>query len=231
MRLRLNIMLMKEDEMPISAFIQSHKPNPVILLFISALVVFCSCNVQRAEIVNPTPVTSATPQSPEQQKAIRMTELFDRSDCRNFFLEFPATFVGFSALYGFDDEKGEAPLYGKSEAHVSFFFDCPEVSKKERIKKTIGIGLEGKWDADAVGLFQDLATELIFANPDDFKSELESLNESQASSFWYFILDGPEPHDPEVLKNYDRLRYLFADRPKIVKLIKKERERIVAQGH
>lgn len=216
-----------------SSFAQIFRIDRWILLIIMTDVLLCSCNgqavVPKVESVKPSP--AMTLPSEGRQKATKLTELFDRRDCRNFFLEFPSTFVGLNELYGFDDEKGEAPLYGKYETHIPFLFRCSAVSMKEQIEKTVGIMIEGKWDADAIGTFQDLATELIFANPEEFKAKLAGLSESQVSSFWYFVLDGPEFQDPEVVKTYNRLRALFADQPRMVKLIDKQRERFVALGH
>jgi hypothetical protein len=127
-------------------------------------------------IVNTNLQTSHAAQSDDglEQIAKRLIELHNNKNCKEFFNAFPHTFEKFNQLYGYDDETGARRLYSESE-HIPYFFSCSGVSNRERLEKVIGIGINGKWDADSIGWFNDLAYDLVKDRPKEAKAILDSL--------------------------------------------------------
>jgi len=160
-------------------------------------------------------------------RAALLTELYNNKNCREFFNAFPNTFDEFDQLYGFDDDKGERILYSKSEEHISFLYGCAEVSDFEKLKKSIDIGINGRWEADASALVQSFAFNLIKDNPNETKAILDTLPNSKASSFWYFMFDGPHPTDQENIKKVDLLRNLLGKDSKQSKLLSEQYKKLL----
>ncbi|MBK9162974.1 MAG: hypothetical protein IPM21_03545 [Acidobacteria bacterium] len=141
----------------------------------------------------------------EDSLANRLSALYDAKNCRGFFDTFPSSFSEFERLYGFNDATSESPLYSKYERHVQYFLSCPDISIRERLEKAIGVGVGGKWDADATAKIQEASYELIKENPAESEEILDRLPETQASSFWFFVLDGPHPQDNATLEKVNVL--------------------------
>lgn len=153
--------------------------------------------------------TSNTPVPIERDKedslANRLSALYDARDCRGFFDTFPSSFTEFERLYGFSDSTGEGPLYSRYENHVQYFFSCPDISVPDRLEKLVAVGVGGKWDADATAMIQEASFKFVRENPAESKEILDRLPETQASSFWFFILDGPHPQDNATLEKVNVL--------------------------
>lgn len=188
------------------------------IVFYLSLFTMISCNETKLEIksnsqVVKTPVVKPTNNSGVkdslEQMAIRLTELYDNKNCKEFFNAFPNNFQEFNQLYGYEDEKGERILYSKYSEHISYFFNCSEKSKREKLTKSIEIGIDGKWEADAIGAFQDSTFDLVKDNINEAKELLDNLPNEKASSFWYFLLDGAHPTDKEKIKRVDLLNKLL----------------------
>ncbi|MEP7147793.1 MAG: hypothetical protein ABI857_02825 [Acidobacteriota bacterium] len=167
--------------------------------------------------VSPTPTTQTDATTP-------MSELLSRDDCRGFYEAFPKTFKEFDELYGYEDGNGGGKLYPKYEEQIPYFFNCSEVSSTERIRKIISIGINGKWDADAVGLFQDLALKAVKTNTVAARQMLDALPEKEASSFWYFLFDGPHPEDKQKRANFAAIQDLLGPKSKQSELLEKQFE-------
>ncbi|NCD70083.1 hypothetical protein [Mucilaginibacter agri] len=108
---------------------------------------------------------------------------------KQFFKNFPSTFEDLCTIYGYDDKKGAAPLYNVAKLHIDKLFNLACVDSEKKATKFVGISLNGKWDADAVGYFQNnLQTFTI----DKFATIIRLLNtytDSDTISFWKFYLD------------------------------------------
>lgn len=108
-----------------------------------------------------------------------------------FFNAFPATFISFQKLYGYDEKKGESPFYAVSKEHVDLFFKTSKsVAETKFIQKLIGIAKDGKWDADAVNYFQSDLRSYFFNHSDAFFTVLNTKGKAEVDGFWYFFSDG-----------------------------------------
>lgn len=163
-----------------------------------------------------------------EENAARLTKLYNDKSCIEFFNAFPSTFEEFNHLYGFDDEKGEHILYSKYEQHIPFFFDCSGVPNVERLKKSIEIGTNGRWEADASALVQNSTFELIKDNPHQTEEILNALPDNKASSFWRFMFDGPHPGDKEIIKKVNLLRDVLGKNSKQSKLLVEQHKKLLA---
>lgn len=206
-----------------------------LVLFVG-LFMAVSCNISELELksnaqVTKTPIVQVSNtleiKDGSEQTAIRLIELYDNKNCKEFFNAFPNTFQDFNQLYGYDDKTGERRLYSKYEEHITYFFNCSEVSDREKLNKAIRIGIDGKWEADASSMLQDAAFKLIKDQPNEAKEILDSLPDKKAASFWYFLFDGPHPSDKEIVKKVDSLSSLLGKNSKQSKLLSEQYKKLV----
>lgn len=122
-------------------------------------------------------------------------------------------------MYGFDDENGSHFLYSETE-HITYFFSCSEVSDRKKLNKSIEIGIEGRWEADAISMFQDSTFKLVKNQTNEAKDILDNLPDEKASSFWYFLFDGPHPNNEK--ESVDLLINLLGKDSKQSKLLLKQ---------
>ncbi len=202
----------------------------------SGLVLALSCSNHELELKSnaqvvktPTIQASNTPEvnTGSDASAVKLTELYNNKNCKEFFNAFPNTFEEFDRLYGFEDEKGGRILYSQSEEHISFFFGCSEVSDLEKLKKSLGIGINGRWEADGSALVQSSAFNLIKDHPNETKKILDALTDIKASSFWYFLFDGPHPGDKENVKKVELLQNVLGKNSKQSKLLSEQHRKLV----
>ena len=153
-----------------------------------------------------------------KQKAFVLTKLYNERSCKEFLNEFPDNFEDFILLYGYDDEKGPGPLYSKLE-HITYFFECPEVSALEKLKRSIKVGIGGKWDADLTGMFQDGSFDLVRKHPTEAKGILDNLSDERAASFWYFLFDSPHPNDKQNVTNFKLIQMALGKDSKQARLL------------
>lgn len=128
-----------------------------------------------------------------------------KSSCEDFINLFPSDFKSFIASYGFDVDTGPKKLYSQYENDIHYFFECPLKYDSIRINKTINICINGRWEADAVGLFQIMTIKSIKQNKLRYTYYLNKLDEIKCLSFWNFIFDGSPPNDVGIVKIYDEL--------------------------
>lgn len=208
-----------------------------LVLFLG-LFMAVSCNSSELELksnaqVVKTPIVqvSNTPEIKDslEQAAIRLIELYDNKNCKEFFNAFPNTFQDFNQLYGYDDKKGERRLYSKYEEHIAYFFDCSELPDREKLNKVIRIGIGGEWEADTVETFQQSAFNLIKDHSNEAKEVLDNLPDDKASSFWHFLFDGPHPTDKEIVRRVDLLSDSFGKKSKQSKLLSEQYKKLVVE--
>ena len=189
-------------------------------------------NAQVVDITN-VRITN-TPKSDDglEETAMRLSKLHENNNCKEFVSAFPNSFEDFNHLYGYDDETGARRLYSKSE-HIPYFFDCPDVADRDRIGKVIRIGINGTWDADSIGSFQEAAYELIKGHSTEAKGILDNLPEENAASFWYFLFDGPHPNDKRNVRKFELLLLNLGKDSKQSKLLKEQFQKLSASddGH
>ena len=151
--------------------------------------------------------------------------------CIIFINDFPNTFSKFNALYGYDDVKGKGVLYDKYEENINAFFNCQNISLLVKLNRVIKTCIDGKWDADAVSLFQHNALELIKENPKEAQSILDELSEKEYSSIWYFLFDGPHPNDKEAVKNIAYLSNQMGENSKQIKSLKTQFKKLSTEDN
>lgn len=188
-----------------------------------------------AQVINTPEKNARGVNSPELesddlgQAASRLVELFDDKNCKGFVNAFPNNIDMFVQLYGYDDKKGEHVLHSKLDEHISYFFSCPDISDLEKLHKAIRVGIGGKWDADAVDAFQDSTFELVKRQPDEAKKILDEMPDNKASSFWYFLFDGPHPGDRENLKKVDLLAKLMGKKSTQARLLSEQYKKLTVE--
>jgi hypothetical protein len=195
--------------------------NKVLLIFIPLLVFSCK---------NPRKINN---------EKIKQTEVLDKKeivvrnsdDCINLVNNFPSNFEKFNRIYGYDDIKGEGDLYSKYEEHINDFFSCSEVSNYIKLQRAINVGINGKWDADAIGLFQHKLVDLIKSNPQETLKGLNNITKEEASSFWHFLFDGPHPDDKQNINDVNILIELFGKDNTQTLLLKQEYEKLKSKKH
>ncbi|MDR1346720.1 MAG: hypothetical protein LBK03_08495 [Bacteroidales bacterium] len=111
-----------------------------------------------------------------------------------FFEVFPDNFQLFDSIYGFTkisiDSTYFSPLYFVSHEHILLFFDVLNLMDKNAfVKKVINISLNGYWNADAVGIFQDEMQKFILNNIEQFLRVLEHYTDIEIKNFWHFFFD------------------------------------------
>ncbi|MEJ7847771.1 MAG: hypothetical protein WKF92_06770 [Pyrinomonadaceae bacterium] len=159
------------------------------------------------------------------QTASKLTELYNNKNCKEFVNTFPNNFQEFNQLYGYDDEKGSGQLYSKPK-YINYFFDCTEVPAFEKLKKSISIGIDGKWDADLIGMFQFRTFILVKDHSNETKDILNNLSDERAATFWYFLFDSPHPSDKEIVKRVDSMNNLMGKNSKQSKLLTEQHQKI-----
>jgi len=112
-----------------------------------------------------------------------------------FFDAFPASFLLFNQLYGYNGNTYHV-LYEESQKHVSLFCELRNtVTKEKYYEKLISLGLNGHWDADAVSYLQHCMEKYIEEDLPLTVSTLENYSDKEIKSFWYFLFDGPHPSE------------------------------------
>ena len=109
-----------------------------------------------------------------------------------FIADFPKSYADFVAVYGWNEEKDEpSPLYDESEAHITRFYQIVEKNPKYS-SKIYDIAQNGRWQADAVNIFQMKALAYIKNHKDDFCTYLKNIKDTnKIKSIYYFLIDKP----------------------------------------
>lgn len=143
---------------------------------------------------------------------------------RAYFKAFPESFEVFQAIFGFyPDDPNKGILYDSSRSYVLKFFNL-KVQKEKLFSKTIDVGINGKWDADAVNYFQGALGYNVKRNEKLFARLLSKRSKADIKSFWYFYFDGPHPPDkiPNELNKFKQID------PDLYKLIKQSFAKVKA---
>ena len=119
------------------------------------------------------------------------------TECSNpnvhlFLKEFPSTFLELNAIYGWNT-KTDSPaiLYDESQNHILLFEKTYKCFQNEWIEKSVGIAINGKWEADAITYFQKSLRNVLLKNPTIFFNILSKRTKKENLSFWKFVIDGP----------------------------------------
>ncbi len=114
---------------------------------------------------------------------------------KKFFAEFPNTFKQLNELYGDDiNTGGVAILYEEAVNHIEELFNnLNSINDTLYYRKIVRIAKGGHWDADAINYFQHGLRNRVESKPGLTVYLLQSMNEKEVESFWYFYFDGPHP--------------------------------------
>ena len=152
-----------------------------------------SCNTKEKTLVAAT----------NTSKVIENAILHDT--CQYLLKKLPNNFSDFSLLYGFDDKIGAGKYYNQYEKDLGEFFLCEKITLNQKLSKSIEIGINGNWDADAINMLQYETVKLVIKYPNETSKILNKLSDNKASSFWFFIIDGPHPADKEKVESYKNI--------------------------
>lgn len=126
---------------------------------------------------------------------------------RNFFCAFPDSFNEMQELFGFDDDKGAAPLYDYPTGNniIGYFRNLTSIPKDKYYDKYISICINGVWEADnireAFGFHERLLNDTEAAC-----SSLATWTNKEIKSVFRFIFDGPHPKNDTNDRIYNQLR-------------------------
>ena len=188
-----------------------------------AVSVTCGCSsVERTGNAQPmglpSPTQSASGNLPTDD-VLELATLYKSQNCVGFFKAFPSSFAQFDQLYGFDDNAGPRSFYSQYETHITYFLECSGVPARQRLEKVIGIGIDGRWEADASALLQDGIYKLVRGHPNESKEILDALPDAKASSFWHFLFDGPHPDDKATATAASKMSNALGEGSKQAKLL------------
>ena len=118
---------------------------------------------------------------------------------RDFFNLFPDTFESFDSIFGYHHDK-KGPLYDMYQQYIYLFFEAQHhVKGTVYYDKLIKIAKDGRWDADAISLFQSCIVSLIISDSSNYQEQsvfletLSSFSETDISNFWRFYFDDLYP--------------------------------------
>lgn len=164
----------------------------------------------------------------------------DSISAHEYLQVFPNDFVEFIDMFGYIEipEKNDyklGVLYFESVSYICRYYQIAHlVNKQTFCQKIINISINGFWQADAVGLFQEQLRNLITSQPflcekidtvnvniphelkDVLLICLDKCSDNTIESFWHFYLDDAENVNNELYSTtinaiigYDRLVYLL----------------------
>lgn len=146
-----------------------------------------------------------------------------------FFNLFPDTFKGMEDMFGFDDLKGEAPLYSDGRKYILYFSNLTSIKPDLYYKKYIDICIGGVWKADNItdGF---LLHQRFFNDEENASREINKRSDNELKSAFKFVFDGPHPNNDSNKKiNRDIGKALPNKYERLKKLINYSLENIIIE--
>lgn len=173
-------------------------------------------------------LTSCKSQS--QESLVSITELktaYLKKDDVLFIEKFPKNYKQFVSYFGWNESLDKPnPLYNESEKYINFFFlIITKKENKESLKLIVDIGINGKYQADAVSYFKRKTEELFIQTPNLACNLLKNRNIQEVDSFWYYYFDSPQPTKviPKYFNNLtNECNSIYKSIDKQIKLIQSE---------
>lgn len=158
---------------------------------------------------------------------IGLKEALVKNDEKLFLENFPKNYNQFVSYFRWNDSMNVPyPLYKESTKYIDKFFAIISKDKtEESLRLMIDIGLNGKYQADAVSYFKMNIEKLFVKNPNLICKLLKNRNSKEIDSFWYFYLDSPQPLTsvPDNFKNLNNnCKEVYSSLEKEIKIIQKE---------
>lgn len=152
-----------------------------------------------------------------------------------FFESFPGSFSSFLQTYGYNEKIDQPyPLYSDYPDHLNLFCNLKSIEKERYIEKLIRIGINGHWQADGVSMMQTCMLDHLNTDMAYLVNALNKMPEDEVRTFWYFLLDGPHPDDPEKIQSYEHLvKNLRKVDPSMAQILYDEHEKLLknSDGH
>jgi hypothetical protein len=147
-----------------------------------------------------------------------------------FFEVFPNSFVNMQEIFGFDNEKGEAPLYNYKTGGkiINYFANLSSIKQDDYYRKYINICIDGVWEADNIAYGFGLYNRL-YIFPEDVLKVLNQRTDDEIRSVLRFLFDGPHPENMK--KSYEKLYSKIKPiDTKISELLKQEYNKLLAES-
>jgi hypothetical protein len=109
-----------------------------------------------------------------------------------FFCAFPGSFERMQAVFGYDSEKGAAPLYEKGQNVIQYFINLESIPDSIYFGKCVRINIDGVWEADNIAEAFGFSHRLL-KNTDNACKALSKFSYKEIESVFRFIFDGPHP--------------------------------------
>jgi hypothetical protein len=202
------------------------------LFFLLINVGFTSCNGQvgRENTKQVGIVEQAKTLKKYYEKAIGSTGAERAKYEKLFFEAFPTSFKRMEEIYGFDDKKGEAPLYNTGEEHINLFYNLRYIDTIEYYNKYVDICIGGKWEADNISEGFGIKSKLN-NDPKKMLNVLSKRTDKEIRSVFRFIFDGPHPEDSGIKKSYEELYVkVKMTNPSMAELMKQEYEKLLRES-
>ena len=151
------------------------------------------------------------------EKATDSSSTYRKKWEQEFFCAFPNSFKRMQAVFGYDRDKGAAPLYStENPTHrymnkrifsdvIGFFSDLQSIPDSVYYTKYIKINIHGHWEADnireAFGFHYRLINDTKAAS-----KTLEIFTDEEIRSIFRFIFDGPHPKNRHNAKIFHTLK-------------------------
>jgi len=154
---------------------------------------------------------------------------------QKFFCAFPNSFVRMQEVFGYDDDKGAAPLYyypsGKNI--IQYFSQLESIPNPIYFDKYVKININGVWEADNIQGAFDFDDRLL-KDTKHACNALSKFSNVEIKSVFRFIFDGPHPKNGDNAKIYKELSSKIDKQDKrLSKLLTKAYKKIMAEddGH
>lgn len=152
---------------------------------------------------------------------------------QKFFCAFPNSFKGMQAVFGYDYEKGPAPLYYEGENVIQYFSCLESIPDSIYYEKYVRINIDGVWEADNIKEAFGFANRLI-TDTENACNVLSKFSDKEIKSVFYFIFDGPHPKNEYNEKLYKKLKSKIDNHNKrLSRLLTESYEKLMAEddGH
>ena len=141
-------------------------------------------------------LTSCSSKSQNNEGSIaELKKAFAKNDEALFLKNFPKDYPQFVSYFGWNETLDTPyPLYEESTEYIDKFFQIiTKENNIESLNHIINIGIEGKYQADAVNYFKMKTEEIFTKNPDIICELLKNRKNNDIDSYWHFYLDSPQP--------------------------------------
>lgn len=166
--------------------------------------------------------------------AKHLLSAYSKKSCTEFLAVFPDNFTEFYGLYGWDKINDEPyTLYNNYESHIPFLFECLNFNNEDEIRKLFSICVDGKWEADGIGFFQDRVLKIVESDPKEILEILKTnFNSKEIAAIWYFLFDGPHPEDQANKKIYIKIHEsIIEEYPQQTELLEQQYLKLLEQNY